>query len=577
MAVPILPAGPASDFDPMPPESSGGLSTGTIDREWTLVDCGRTLYRRRVSVLCIAALGIAAAALASLLQTPMYQSSASIQILGLNENFLGLRDIYPTAAPGPDNAAYIQTQAEILRQDALIEQVVQELQLDQRPEFRNSTGPLNGPHTAAALERVKKNLRVVVTRGTSIIQIICASRDPKLAADLANTLAQAFIDQSIEARRQSAKQTQFSLSAERGNLERQLVEPASGLEAAAAGDRGGVTDGARKREADASRQFDLFIAQRIHEASVASAVDQSNARLVSPARPAAHPYKPNLLLNLLIGAIGGLVIAVGYVMLREQTRSAWRTPAEAAACLSVSALGTIPRVTAPRRFRLPLQGAAFTDMPLERASLLQPSSAVTESFRSAAASIFSAGGNGDHPRLLLFTSSRPGEGNTTVVSNLAIAFAETGGKVLVIDADLRRPNLHEFFEQPNSWGLSDLLREKNAVEELPLESLVKRTSVPRLYLLPGGSSADNVFPLLWSGRFARLLPRFRQGFDYVLIDTPACLEFTDARIIARHAETVVLVLRPDRTDREGAQSAVQRFQLDGTPVMGVILNAWDLS
>ena len=167
------------------------------------------------------------------------------------------------------------------------------------------------------------------------------------------------------------------------------------------------------------------------------------------------------------------------------------------------------------------------------------------------------------------------EGKTTVVSNLGIALAEIGNKVLLIDGDLRRPRLHKVFDQINSWGLSDVLREKNAIEELPLEVLVKKTAVPRLYLLPSGTSTDNIFGLLCSGRMARLLPRFRQEFDYVLVDAPPCLEFADARIIARYAERLLLVVRADYTDRKTAQAAVQRLLLDGIPVMGVIFNYWD--
>jgi capsular exopolysaccharide synthesis family protein len=161
------------------------------------------------------------------------------------------------------------------------------------------------------------------------------------------------------------------------------------------------------------------------------------------------------------------------------------------------------------------------------------------------------------------------------VSNLAVALAEISGKVLLIDGDMRRPRLHKVFEQPNSWGLSDVLQEKNAIEELPLDALVKKTAVPHLYLLPSGASTDNIFSLLCSPRMSRLMPRFRQEFDYVLMDAPPCLEFTDARIMARYAEKLLLVVRSNYTDRKMAQAAVQRLQLDGIPVMGVILNLWN--
>jgi receptor protein-tyrosine kinase len=169
------------------------------------------------------------------------------------------------------------------------------------------------------------------------------------------------------------------------------------------------------------------------------------------------------------------------------------------------------------------------------------------------------------------------EGKTTVVSNLGIALAEISGRVLLIDGDMRRPRLHKVFDQANSWGLSDVLSEKNAIEDLKLDVLVKKTAIPHLYLLPSGACSDNIFGLLCSGRMARLLPRFRQEFDYVLVDAPPCLEFADARIMARHAEGLLLVVRADYTEKKTAQAAVQRLSSDGIPVMGVILNRWDPS
>ena len=326
---------------------------------------------------------------------------------------------------------------------------------------------------------------------------------------------------------------------------------------------------------DGNREFYDAMSRRADEAGVASTVRQSNVRLVGPAEPAAHPYKPNVPLNLLLGMFGGLALAIGYVMLQEQTNSSLRAPGEAGAYLTLPELGAIPKAENGRFAPLGFNGSGNGKSHVERASLEQPSSGVSESFRATLASILSTSNNGDHPHTFVVTSSRPMEGKTTVVSNLGIALAEIGNKVLLIDADLRRPRLHKVFDQINSWGLSDVLREKNAVEELPLEVLVKKTAVPRLYLLPSGTSTDNIFGLLWSGRMARLLPRFRQEFDYVLVDAPPCLEFADARIVARYAERLLLVVRADYTDKKTAQAAVQRLLLDGIPVMGVIFNYWD--
>jgi succinoglycan biosynthesis transport protein ExoP len=562
--------------------SSGALAArpqnggGPADREWTLIDCCRVLYRRRKLLLSVIAAGVGVAVLVSAMQTPMYQSRASVQIQGLNENFLSLRDIYPTAAPGADNVVYIQTQAEILRQDALLEQVVRKLRLEGSayagaPRHMSRLG---GPSTA--LDELRKHVQILPSRGSSIIQILCEADDPKLAADIADSLAESFIEQAVDARQHAAKQTQAALSQEREALVKKLQQSEVEFDIYARRERGSTVQNALKREIESNRRFYQSISQRIDEARVASFMNQSNVRLVSPARPATRPYKPNFVLNVGIGFIGALIIGIGFVMLREQTRSALRTPSEASAYLALPELGAIPRAETGRPARFGSR-QRFHTSSVERVPPEPSSSGMSESFRAAAASILATGSEEDHPHVLVVTSSRPGEGKTTVVSNLAIALAEVGGKVLLIDGDLRRPRLHKIFRQANSWGLSDLLREKNAIEEIPLETLVKQTAVPRLYLLSGGTSVENICALLWSAPMARLLSRCRDAFDYVLIDAPPCLEFADARILGRYAEKLILVVRADFTGRETAQAGVQRLTLDGIPIMGLIFNCWDSS
>jgi polysaccharide biosynthesis transport protein len=589
VAIQIPPECPLPDVEissPFPYASlRGGGGAPTAGHEWSVLDCRRTLYRNKFSLLSIMGAGILAAVLISSLQPRMYRSQASIQIQGVNENFLDLRDISPTSAPSADNAVYIQTQAEMLKQDALIEQVVRKLRLEGRPEFAAGLRPWDKPHAGSdlsapavwkAVEQVKKGLQIVPARGSSIIQIVSDARSPQLASDIANTLAQTFIDQGIEARQRVAKQTYSSLSLELDELRNRLLQ--SEVELDGSGREAGLPpSSALKRELDRTRQFYETISRRADEARVAATMSQSNVRLVGPAQPAARPFKPNLPLNLALGAFAGLALAIGYVMLREQTSSVLRAPGEAGSYLALPELGAIPKAANARIAILSLSRVAAAIAPVERASLEHPSSGVSESFRATLASILSAGHNGDHPRTMVVTSSRPVEGKTTVVSNLGIALAEIGANVLLIDGDLRRPRLHKVFDQVNSWGLSDMLREKNALEELPLEALVKRTAVPRLSLLPSGTCTDNIFGLMWSGRMGRLLPRFRETFDYVLVDAPPCLEFADARIMARHAETLLLVVRADYTDRQTAQAAVQRLLMDGIPVMGVIFNYWDPS
>jgi Mrp family chromosome partitioning ATPase len=193
--------------------------------------------------------------------------------------------------------------------------------------------------------------------------------------------------------------------------------------------------------------------------------------------------------------------------------------------------------------------------------------------------------------VIVLTSANPREGKTTVASNLALAAAEIGQSVLLIDGDLRKGRLHEIYEVSNAWGLSDLL---SGVELAPVsepsgsaspDALPSAAPVTdgryissghqNLWLLPSGSPAANISGLLYSSRALDFLKRMRQEFQMIIIDSPPMLNMPDARILGRMADAVVLVVRSAETTRETAAAAIQRLREDGTRVLGTILNEWD--
>jgi len=200
-------------------------------------------------------------------------------------------------------------------------------------------------------------------------------------------------------------------------------------------------------------------------------------------------------------------------------------------------------------------------------------SVLAESFRATATSILYSGENGNRPRVIVLTSAGPGEGKTTVASNLALALADTGSPVLLIDGDLRKGRLHEIFQVSNDWGLSDVL----AGNALPpgRAAAYLETRYPRLSLLPAGATPASIAGLLYSPRTLEFLNHMRQEFHTVIIDSPPMLQVPDARVLGKMADAVVLVVRADETKREEASAAAQRLAADGTRVLGTILNEWD--
>jgi capsular exopolysaccharide synthesis family protein len=183
------------------------------------------------------------------------------------------------------------------------------------------------------------------------------------------------------------------------------------------------------------------------------------------------------------------------------------------------------------------------------------------------------GENGKRPRVIVFTSANAADGKTTVASNLAIAAAEIRCKVLVIDADLRRPRMHKIFEVPNDLGLSDLLQ--GELDDALVARAVQQTAIPDLHVLPAGTPTQAAAHLLYSPNFAVLIARLREKYDMICIDTPPMLQMTDARVAGRAADAVILVARAGKTTRDALNAAKERLLEDRLSILGTVLNDWN--
>jgi capsular exopolysaccharide synthesis family protein len=178
-------------------------------------------------------------------------------------------------------------------------------------------------------------------------------------------------------------------------------------------------------------------------------------------------------------------------------------------------------------------------------------------------------------QVIVVGSPGAGEGKTTIISNLAMGFAETNRSVLIIDCDMRRPRLHQLFDLPNETGLADLLARKNPLDARDLILAARNTRFPGVNVLTSGKLDAGAAGLLHSMRLGELISLARQQFDAVLIDTPPMLHLADARVVGSFADGVLIVIRSGQTSRESVLSIRQRLEQDGIPVLGSVLNDWN--
>jgi len=335
-----------------------------------------------------------------------------------------------------------------------------------------------------------------------------------------------------------------------------------------------------KREADTNHQIYEAMLQKVKEAGIAAAMRESNYRIIDPATAPRLPYKPNISQSSALGSLAGLVVGVLFVLVRERADRSLQQPGDATLYLNVPELGVIPsdragsaaKLYGGRQGLIPSPHNDLQDVAL--ATYHRRPSLLAESFHDTLTSILFSGHNGIQPQVIALCSAGPAEGKTTVSSNLAAALADINQKVLLIDGDMRRPRQHTVFGVSNTQGLSTVLKGHTPILGRPQPPIVVETMVPGLCVMPSGPAVSNASNLLYSPRLAELIRAARAEFDFVLIDTPPMLQIADARIIGQHCDTVILVVRAGKTTRDAARQAKLKFQQDGTPILGTILNDW---
>lgn len=321
--------------------------------------------------------------------------------------------------------------------------------------------------------------------------------------------------------------------------------------------RKAIEYGALQRDATSNRGVFESLLQRVKETGVSGALRTTSIRVVDAAEVPRSPVWPKIRFNLLLALFGGGVLGIGLAFFFEYLDNRIRTPDEIKAHLGVPFLGLVPEVS-PKVIK---ERALVSDG-------VPPGFA--EAFRAIRTNLlFSATEAG--PRSLLVTSTGTSEGKTMVAVNLALSLAQSGERVLLLDADMRRPRVHEIFHQAQEPGLSNVL-----VGNARPSAAVRQSPTTDLWILPAGLPPPNPAELLVSQRFSEFLKSLGEYFDWVVIDSPPALAVTDAAILAHTATDLVLVVGAEMTGRQAAQAAVEQLGTAKARLLGAILNRVDL-
>jgi capsular exopolysaccharide synthesis family protein len=319
-------------------------------------------------------------------------------------------------------------------------------------------------------------------------------------------------------------------------------------------DRNAIEYAQLERDAESNRQLYENLLLRTNETSISNEYKGSNIQVVDAAETPRAPVLPNTRRDLMLSGLAGLGMGLLLAFGVEYFDSRIKSPEEIKTHLGLPFLGIVPVAPGSEQAQ---------EAPLLAETVAPAFAEAIRAVRTAV--IFSSAEAG--ARSVVVTSTGPGEGKTVISSSLAIALAQAGQRTLVVDADLRRPRLHEALGRSAEPGLSNVL-----IGDVPLSDALRATSVANLTMLSAGHLPPNPAELLGSPRYLALFEEMKRRFDWIVLDAPPVMPVTDAAIVARPAGGVVFVIGSEMTPRQSALTALEHLRAANAKFVGAVLN-----
>lgn len=322
--------------------------------------------------------------------------------------------------------------------------------------------------------------------------------------------------------------------------------------------------GELRRETESARQmYDLLI-KRFKETSLTEDMKTGNIRIIDRAEVPRVPVKPRKRLNILLAMIVGLVTGMGLAFFFEYLDNTIKVPDDIKRHLNIPYLGPVPAIAMEEN------GQPDGEIRPEIVTIHSPKSTASEAYRGIRTSILFSSAETE-PQVILVSSAGPQEGKTITSTNLAVAMAQSGNKVVMLDCDMRRPKVHKIFGMSKDQGMSNIL-----VGNKDLNGIIIPTQVPNLDVIPSGPIPPNPSEILGSTRMTKLIEDLKKDYSRIIIDSPPITAVTDAVVLSKCVDGVVIVVRANDTAREIVKNGVNQLQAVGAHVLGAVLNGVDM-
>ncbi len=549
----------------MPPETENSF-------EIDFIQYGETLLRRRWILLSCWAAVVLIALLVTVKTRPVYQASSLIVIE--REKNTG-----NTIQSGPmverDNQDYYQTQYKLLQSRTMLTKVYDTLKLDQYQDFANPGG----------IGKFAEAITISPVPRSRLVYIRASSHNPKLAAEISNTLATSYIQSNMSSQLFMSQDVLKALQEKEGTkssaelfeslpavvnnpLIQELKKERANRQSEIASLSGRYT---KLHPSVVSLQANIDsintqIEQEIKRIITSLKIDLSgqllsnNIRLIDPAVVPGRPIKPRKTLNLGIGIVVGFIFGVLMVLLVETLDQTVRTQDDVENKLRLPFLSLLPIDELHRNSK---KTTAYH-------SLLEKDQSITSEAVRNLRTMIDFAEVSETGKSFLVTSSVQGEGKSYVCANIAFSIAQAGEKVLVIDGDMRRSNVHKMFSVSNSKGVSDFLARGKDAEEL--RGLIQKTELDNLSILTCGPRPPNPAELLNTPRVSALLNWAHANYDRVIIDCPPVFPISDIMLWGRYINRCIFIVRHGTTRVKLIQNAINRLNSTGVKALGAVIN-----
>lgn len=540
----------------------------TTNEELDLSYCINLVFKRFWLLVAMVALGLVAAVLVNLLMRPAYKATALMMI---NKEDAGKIDSSPYGSFASEED-YYRTQYQLLQSRSLLSKVYTKMKLGQVEEFANPNG----------LKKLEKSLDIAPITRSRLVNVSATAYDPSLAADIVNTLTDTFVADNVSNRVFMGQDVIAALeSTERSSAEQELLN--SMPQVVNSDFIKTLKQQASKLAADRARLLAKYTTNHPDVISVQNQLDAvngqintetrrlvqsikielsgqfsgNNIRVIDPAVTPEKPVRPRKLINLAIGLLGGGLLGLMLVFVLEFLDQSVKSSEDLEEKLGLPFLGFVPYEKLKKKER-------------EYASLLKDgNSLVAENVRNVRTMLdFSLAG--EHNAPILITSSLQGEGKSHLSSNLLVALAQTGKKVLLVDGDLRRARVHRVFKLSTEKGLSNIwdADPKKADYAANIQAV---KDVPNLFVMTSGQRPPNPAELLNTPKLADFIAWATQHYDQVVVDCPAIMPVSDTLLWGKYIPRAVFVIKYGQTNAKLAQLALDKLKKAGIKVLGAVI------